>query len=169
MGHLLEEEDLSSCSVPWWREVCDCSRSIFLTHAEPHWHERTLLVVVLISSDSRLIIPQLSVLQHTSFLSNTKLLCKTSLCSVVKHTYGSHGAQSFSDSFYFIMPIVPKIHFYLTNDVSSQLGKYGCHSRYPGWSQWPFGSEWPAVTLLLVARQQVLPWKEEARLNTLVS
>lgn len=77
-----------------------------------------------------------------------KPLCKMSLSSLVRHTHSSHGAQSFSDSSYFIMLIVPKIHFDLKNHVSSQLGKYGCHSRYPGWSQWAFGSEWPAVNTL---------------------
>lgn len=30
-------------------------------------------------------------------------------------------------------------------EVCSQLGKYGCHSHYPWWSQWPFGLKWLVV------------------------
>lgn len=68
---------------------------------------------------------------------------------MVSHTCSSHRAQIFPGSFHCSIPIAlfvfQKMHFHLTSCVCSQLGKYGCHSHYPWWSQWPFGLKWLVV------------------------
>lgn len=81
---------------------------------------------------------------------------------MVSYTYSSHGAQIFPDSL-FHYAYFPKWTFTWQTMFLLSLAALVITLGEVS------GSKWPAVKFSLIARQQVLPWKEEAWLNTLVS